>query len=108
MVEFLLKTLPGIIAAVLASHLAAKWSLRKFYSEKWWLRKENAYVEIIDALYDLVQYCEIKEKKITVEALAIPKIKRKNLLRDTVRHFGKLRRQRTLGHSLFRLKLQLF
>ena len=107
MTEFVLKTLPAIIAAVLASYLAAKWSLRKFYSEKSWQRKENAYVEIINALYDLVQYCEIG-KKITVEALTAPKIKRKSLLRDTARHFGKLRRQRTLGLSLFRLKLQLF
>lgn len=62
MTEFLLKTLPGIIAAVLASYLAAKWSLRKFYSEKWWQRKENAYVDIINALYDLVQYCEIRKE----------------------------------------------
>ena len=62
MTEFLLKTLPGIIAAILASYLAAKWSLRKFYSEKWWQRKENAYVEIIDALYDIIQYCEIRKE----------------------------------------------
>ena len=62
MTEFLLKTLPGIITAILASYLAAKWSLRKFYTEKRWQRKENAYVEIIDALYDLIQYCEIKKE----------------------------------------------
>ena len=62
MTEFFLKILPGIITAVLASSLAAKWSLRKFYSEKWWQRKENAYVEIIDALYDLIQYCEIRKE----------------------------------------------
>ena len=62
MTEFLLKTSPGIITAILASYLTAKWSLQKFYSEKWWQRKENAYVEIIDALYDLVQYCEIRKE----------------------------------------------
>lgn len=62
MMEFILKALPGVITAIIASYLAAKWSLRKFYSEKWWERKEHAYVEIIDALYDLVQYCEIKKQ----------------------------------------------
>lgn len=65
MTEFLLKTLPGIITTILGFlglYLTAKWSLRKFYSEKWWERKESAYVEIIDALYDLVQYCEVKKE----------------------------------------------
>jgi len=61
MVEFILKALPGVVTAIIASYLAAKWSMRKFYSEKWWERKEHAYVEIIDALYDLVQYCEIQK-----------------------------------------------
>ena len=61
MEEFLLKILPGIIIAIFASYLAAKWSLKKFYSEKWWERKEIAYAEIIDALYDLIQYCEIQK-----------------------------------------------
>ncbi len=57
--EFILNTLTGVVAAIVASYLAAKWSMRKYYSEKWWERKERAYVEIIDALYDLVQYFEI-------------------------------------------------
>ncbi|MCL4703779.1 hypothetical protein KJ068_01385 [bacterium] len=62
MVDFLIKVLPGIATAVLASYLAARWSLRKFYSEQWWQRKERAYTEIIDAIYDLIQYCEIKKE----------------------------------------------
>lgn len=62
MFDFLLKILPGIITAFLGSYLAAKWSMRKFYSEQWWQRKERAYIEIIDALYDLIQYCEIQKK----------------------------------------------
>lgn len=62
MIDFLLKALPGIVSAIIASYLAANWSLRKFYSEKWWERKERAYTEIIDALYDLLQYCEIQKE----------------------------------------------
>jgi hypothetical protein len=62
MIDFLLKALPGIISAIIASYLATRWSLRKFYSEKWWERKERAYAEIIDALYDLLQYCEIQKE----------------------------------------------
>jgi hypothetical protein len=62
MYEFLLKALPGVISAIIASYLAARWSLRKFYSEKWWERKEKAYADIIDTLYDLLQYCEIQKE----------------------------------------------
>ena len=62
MYEFIAKTLPGIITAIFASYLAAKWSMQRLYSEKWWQRKEHAYSEIIDALYDLLQYCEIKKE----------------------------------------------
>ncbi|MBY6209376.1 MULTISPECIES: hypothetical protein [Halomonas] len=60
--DLLIKVLPGMVAAVLGSFLAAKWSMKKFYSEKWWDRKEHAYVEIVDALYDVLRYCEIKKE----------------------------------------------
>lgn len=62
MTTFLLNALPGIVAAIIASCLTAKLALRGFYSEKWWERKEKAYSEIIEALYDLLQYCEIKKE----------------------------------------------
>lgn len=60
--DFLVNTAPGIMTALLGSYLAARWSMKKFYSEKWWDRKEQAYAEIIDALYDVIQYCEIKKE----------------------------------------------
>lgn len=62
MVDTILKFLPGIITAIIASYLTAQWSIRRFYSEKWWGRKERAYTEIIDALYDLLLYCEIQKE----------------------------------------------
>jgi hypothetical protein len=61
MEEILLKFLPGIIAAIIASYLAARWSLRKIYSEKWWERKERAYSEIIASLCDILQFYEFKK-----------------------------------------------
>jgi hypothetical protein len=51
-----LKVLPGILVAILSSWLSARWALKKFYAERWWDRREKAYSEIINALYDLVQY----------------------------------------------------
>ena len=60
MKEILIKFLPGILTAIIASYFAARWSLRKLYSEKWWERKEQAYSDIIASLYDIIQYCEFK------------------------------------------------
>src|ERR1022692_3858999 len=60
--ENVLFAIGGLLAAILAAWLSAKWSVRKFYSEKWWERKEKAYAEIIEALYDVLQYCEIKKE----------------------------------------------
>jgi hypothetical protein len=34
----------------------------KFKKEKQWERKEKAYTEIIDSLYDLLQHCEIHKE----------------------------------------------
>lgn len=33
--------------------------MKKFYTEKWWDRKEQAYTEIINALYDMVQFYKV-------------------------------------------------
>ena len=62
MTEFLAATFTGIITGGVVAYLTARWSLDKFYSEKWWERKERAYVEIIEGLYDLLQYCEVKKE----------------------------------------------
>lgn len=48
--------LAGSIVAIFSSYLTSIWTMRKFYNEKWWERKEKAYTEIINALYDMVQY----------------------------------------------------
>jgi hypothetical protein len=58
MTDILIKILPGIVSAILASYLAARWSLKKIYSEKWWERRERAYSDIITSIYDIMQYCE--------------------------------------------------
>ena len=58
MKDILIKFLPGILTALVASYFAARWSLKKIYFEKWWERKERAYSDIIASLYDIMQYCE--------------------------------------------------
>jgi len=48
----------GFVSAFFGSRLA----LIKFKKEKDWERKEKAYSEIIDSLYDLLQHCEIHKE----------------------------------------------
>lgn len=59
MYDVFIKALPGIIVAIFSSFLASRWALNKFYAEKWWGRKEQAYREIINVLYDIIQYFRI-------------------------------------------------
>lgn len=60
--DLAIKVLPGIATAIVAAFLSSRWSLRRLLADKWWTRKEHAYSEIIDALYDLLQYTEIKKE----------------------------------------------
>ncbi|MGM0582945.1 MAG: hypothetical protein ACQETL_19870 [Bacteroidota bacterium] len=62
MEDILSKILPGLIIAIFASFLSTKWSLKKFYSEKWWERKSIAYSELIESLYEVLQFFEIHKK----------------------------------------------
>jgi len=46
----------GIITTVAAAFLSAKWAVQQAIQQKWWERKESAYIEIIEALHDLLRY----------------------------------------------------
>ncbi len=54
------KLFPSVLTAVIAAYLTARWSLRRYYSEKWWDRKEKAYSELIEAFYELMRYNDFK------------------------------------------------
>jgi hypothetical protein len=96
MKEFILNYLPGILAAILASYLTARWSLKKIYAEKWWDRKEKAYKEIIEALYDSMQYCEI-QKNVTEYGAKYSEEKLKDLEKQYSRAFWRLKKVTDIG-----------
>lgn len=56
--DLLVKITPGIIAAFVAARLA----VNKFYKEKSWERREKAYAEIINSLYDLIKYFRVHKE----------------------------------------------
>lgn len=57
-IDFLVKITLGLVAAIVASRLA----IDKFYKEKSWERREKAYAEIINALYNLIKYFRVHKE----------------------------------------------
>lgn len=57
--NLIISLVSGTIIAIVSSYLTSIWTMKKFYTEKWWDRKEQAYTEIINALYDMVRFYEV-------------------------------------------------
>jgi len=51
---------PGVLLSVLTAIVTVRLSLRRFYAEKWWERKDEAYCRIFEALYWLMNYYNVK------------------------------------------------
>lgn len=51
-----------ILSGALTIALGSFFAIHVFYKKKAWERREQAYQEIISALYDIVQYCVIKKE----------------------------------------------
>ena len=64
----------GAVVAVITAWITVKLALRRFYSEKWWERKAQAYSEIIGSLakmricFDKWENEELRYKEIRAEA----------------------------------------
>ena len=56
--DFILKVIPGILVAL----VAWKLSVNKYYREKSWERKEKAYSEMVNALYDMIKFHRIQKE----------------------------------------------
>lgn len=46
----------GLVIAVVSAIVTVRLALRRFYSEQWWARKAQAYVEILSALFNVKAY----------------------------------------------------
>jgi hypothetical protein len=57
--QFGLNILSGLFIAVVTSVVSVSLSLRRFYSQRWWERKAEAYSEIMDSLYHMKWKLEI-------------------------------------------------
>ncbi|HFX6224400.1 hypothetical protein [Acinetobacter nosocomialis] len=60
--NLIISIVSGTIIAIVSSYLTSIWTMKKFYTEKWWDRKEQAYTEIINAIYDMVQFFKVHKE----------------------------------------------
>jgi len=52
--------LTAIIVAIPTSYFSVHFALKKYRTQKWWDKKADCYFEIINALNDLIRYCDIQ------------------------------------------------
>lgn len=57
-----LPSLLGLVSGAVTASLGAWLATRRFYLEKHWDRKARAYEEIIRALHDAVQFCQVHKE----------------------------------------------
>jgi len=55
-----LKFTLGFLAVFATSYFSAWLATRRTFKERWWERKQKAYTDIIEALYDLLSVSESK------------------------------------------------
>jgi len=51
--------LTSLVIAILTSFISVNIALRKYKSEKWWDIKTTCYVTIIEALNNMIMYCDL-------------------------------------------------
>ena len=63
-IQLALTLVPSLVVAVITALLTITLSLRKFYTERWWERKADAYSRIVEAL---LRYKDYVEQKLEIE-----------------------------------------
>lgn len=59
----MLAIVPAIISAYVAARLSVRAAIHSHVAERWWERKEKAYTDIIEAVYDAYRYSKHRERE---------------------------------------------
>jgi hypothetical protein len=101
MIEFLLKLLPGIVIAIVTAWFTVRFSLKRFYAEKWWERKYQAYERLIHAMYDVRHYAAEYERDEMDQDYEIPKEKEADMVERSRQAIEILNKELVIGEFLF-------
>ncbi len=86
----------GGITAVIASYITVRLSLRRFYSEKWWEKKAEAYSAILEALHYMKRHFD---ENLDAEMMAreIPEDRMQDLQEKFQKAFDELTKRIDIG-----------
>jgi hypothetical protein len=86
----------AIFVSVVTAVLTVQLALRRFYSEKWWERRSNAYSEIIKALHHVREHADTN-LEFALRDRDLPEDGEKRLTEEMQKAMAQLRLHRDLG-----------
>ncbi len=98
--DILVKLLPGIIIAVLTAWLTVRFSLKRFYAEKWWERKYNKYESLLNSLYDVRDYAIEYERDEMDQNYEVSKEKELEMVKKSRNAIEALNKELVIGEFL--------
>ncbi len=100
LVSALVTFLSGLIVAVVTSIVTVRLALRRFYSEKWWERKANAYAAIMESMHHVREHADTHLAFETRAQLPMPTEGEEKLKRELEEAIADLRKHRDVGSFL--------
>lgn len=94
--EALPSLIAGLVIAVVSAIVTVRLALRRFYSEQWWGRKAQAYVEILGALFKVKAYLHARGSA-NDSAMALAADEEKNLFERSREGSDELLRASAVG-----------
>lgn len=91
--KILIPSVAGLLTTATAAYQSARWATRRAFRERWWERKERAYVEIVEALYQVIRYADLCANEAMTGRASTPG--KKNLEKGTSKLIGKSKVQLT-------------
>jgi len=86
----------SILVAVISAHLAVKLALKRFYSEKWWERRAQAYALIIESIHHIREHASTN-LVFSQHGKELPPDGDKDLTTKLQQAIAELRKQRDIG-----------
>lgn len=94
--NFITNLLPAFLVAAFTAIITVRLSIRRFYAERWWERKADAYSLIVESLHHLIEYCDARAKEY-LEGVKYTEEKDKQLSDDYSAAYCELRKATGIG-----------
>ena len=86
----------AIVASIITAIITARLALRRFYSEKWWEKKAEAYSAIIESLHHMKRYYD-EELHAAMAGREVPEDREKVLVEESRKAHDELKKRIDIG-----------